>query len=139
MPAITWGLVTMIAIIVAMDQMIWRPVIAWSDKFKFEQVESATHVRSPMLHLLHELATRWRRSARHTTVPLNESGLPIGLAKRRRNSALSAAGRRSPERTHESSRAASSLWYCWCRWQFCYCCVRRRWMLLREVYGAAVS
>ena len=30
----------MIAIIVATDQLIWRPVIAWSDKFKFEQVET---------------------------------------------------------------------------------------------------
>ena len=50
--AITWGLLTMIAIIVATDQLIWRPVIAWSDKFKFEQVESATRVRSPLLHLL---------------------------------------------------------------------------------------
>ena len=30
----------MIAIIVATDQLIWRPVIAWADKFKFEQVES---------------------------------------------------------------------------------------------------
>ena len=31
----------MIAVIVLLDQLIWRPVIAWSDKFKFEQVESA--------------------------------------------------------------------------------------------------
>src|SRR6202166_1099025 len=29
--AITWGLLTMIAIIVATDQFIWRPIIAWSD------------------------------------------------------------------------------------------------------------
>ena len=50
--AITWGLLTMVAIIVATDQLIWRPVIAWSDKFKFEQVESTTRVRSPLLHLL---------------------------------------------------------------------------------------
>src|ERR1700754_2151043 len=50
--AIMWGLVTMIAIIVATDQLIWRPVIAWSDKFKFEQVESGSRVRSPLLHLL---------------------------------------------------------------------------------------
>ena len=34
----------MIAIIVATDQLIWRPVIAWSDKFKFEQVESGSRV-----------------------------------------------------------------------------------------------
>jgi len=50
-PAIAWGLVTMIAIIVAIDQIVWRPLIAWSDKFKFEQVESSQHVRSPLLHL----------------------------------------------------------------------------------------
>ena len=37
-----WGLATMVAVIVAMDQLIWRPVIAWADKFKFEQVESGT-------------------------------------------------------------------------------------------------
>jgi NitT/TauT family transport system permease protein len=40
--AMLWGLGTMVAVIVGMDQLIWRPVIAWADKFKFEQVESAT-------------------------------------------------------------------------------------------------
>jgi NitT/TauT family transport system permease protein len=39
--AMLWGLATMVAVIVLMDQLIWRPVIAWADKFKFEQVESA--------------------------------------------------------------------------------------------------
>ncbi|WP_260705409.1 ABC transporter permease [Edaphobacter flagellatus] len=51
-PAIIWGLVTMIAIIVATDQLIWRPIIAWSDKFKFEQVEAGSRVNSPLLHIL---------------------------------------------------------------------------------------
>ncbi|MGD0444068.1 MAG: ABC transporter permease subunit [Edaphobacter sp.] len=70
--AITWGLLTMIAIIVATDQLIWRPVIAWSDKFKFEQVESGTRVRSPLLHLLQH--SRGLQSLRdHTVVPLGES------------------------------------------------------------------
>ena len=69
--AMTWGLVTMIAIIVATDQLIWRPVIAWSDKFKFEQVESGSRVRSPLLHLLQH--SRGLRSLRqHTLVPLGE-------------------------------------------------------------------
>jgi NitT/TauT family transport system permease protein len=31
----------MIAVIVLLDQLFWRPVIAWSDKFKFETVEGA--------------------------------------------------------------------------------------------------
>jgi NitT/TauT family transport system permease protein len=39
--AILWGLATMIGVIVLLDQVVWRPVIAWADKFKFETVEGA--------------------------------------------------------------------------------------------------
>src|ERR1700678_2137087 len=71
-PAITWGLLTMVAIIVATDQLIWRPVIVWSDKFKFEQVESASRVHSPMLHVFQH--SRGLQSLRrYTVVPLEES------------------------------------------------------------------
>ena len=52
----------MILIVVATDQLIWRPLIAWSDKFKFEQVESADRVTSPILALL-------RRSTLFSTLP----------------------------------------------------------------------
>jgi NitT/TauT family transport system permease protein len=51
--AIVWGLVAMIAVIVLIDQLIWRPAIAWSDKFKFEQVESGAAPASGILNLLH--------------------------------------------------------------------------------------
>ncbi len=50
--AILWGLAMMIAVIVLLDQLIWRPVIAWADKFKFEQVETAGASRSAVLGLL---------------------------------------------------------------------------------------
>jgi NitT/TauT family transport system permease protein len=50
--AIVWGLVAMVAVIVLVDQIIWRPTIAWAEKFKFEQVESAFPPRSPVLDLL---------------------------------------------------------------------------------------
>jgi NitT/TauT family transport system permease protein len=70
--AIIWGLFTMIAIIVATDQLLWRPVIAWSDKFKFEQVETTSRVRSPLLHLFQH--SRGLRNLRnHTIQPLAES------------------------------------------------------------------
>jgi NitT/TauT family transport system permease protein len=52
MHALLWGLAVLVLIIVATDQLIWRPLIAWSDKFKFEQVESASRVTSPILSLL---------------------------------------------------------------------------------------
>src|SRR5262249_54211274 len=52
MGAICWGLGTMVAIIVAIDQLLWRPVIAWSDKFKFEQVEGEEPPQSAVLTML---------------------------------------------------------------------------------------
>jgi NitT/TauT family transport system permease protein len=50
--ALLSGIAAVIIIVVATDQLIWRPLIAWSDKFKFEQVESADRVTSPILELL---------------------------------------------------------------------------------------
>jgi NitT/TauT family transport system permease protein len=50
--AILWGLAAMVTVIVLLDQLIWRPVIAWADKFKFEQVETAKAAPSPLATLL---------------------------------------------------------------------------------------
>jgi NitT/TauT family transport system permease protein len=50
--AIVWGVAAMIAVIVMMDQLLWRPIIAWAEKFKFEQVEASETPRSPILSLL---------------------------------------------------------------------------------------
>ena len=67
-----FGVVTMLGIIVLADQLIWRPVIAWSNKFKFEQVESTARVRSPILYALQNskflIYTR-----EHTLDPLGEN------------------------------------------------------------------
>jgi len=60
--ALMFGIGTVILIVVATDQLVWRPMIAWSDKFKFEQVESADRVTSPILTLL-------RRSSLLSSLP----------------------------------------------------------------------
>jgi NitT/TauT family transport system permease protein len=54
--ALEAGFAVVILIVVATDQLAWRPLIAWSDKFKFEQVESADRVTSPILNLLQRSA-----------------------------------------------------------------------------------
>ena len=56
MHALVAGIVVVILIVVATDQLLWRPLIAWSDKFKFEQVESADRVTSPIFTLLQRSA-----------------------------------------------------------------------------------
>src|SRR5215472_4909676 len=50
--AIVYGLITMVAVIVLTDQLVWRPVVAWAQKFKFESVEAAETAQSPVLTLL---------------------------------------------------------------------------------------
>jgi NitT/TauT family transport system permease protein len=50
--SILLGIVTMVAVIVLIDQLVWRPVIAWAEKFKMEQVESASIPTSWVLDFL---------------------------------------------------------------------------------------
>jgi NitT/TauT family transport system permease protein len=50
--SMVWGVVTMILVIVLLDQLVWRPVIAWAEKFKFEQVESTNAPQSWVYNIL---------------------------------------------------------------------------------------
>jgi NitT/TauT family transport system permease protein len=78
--AMIFGVVVMLAIIVMTDQLIWRPVIAWSNKFKFEQVESTARVRSPILYALqNSKALIFARE--HTLDPLGEN-VSLWMARR---------------------------------------------------------
>jgi NitT/TauT family transport system permease protein len=69
--AITWGIAAMIGVVVLIDQLVWRPAIAWSDKFKLEQVESSSAHSSPILNLFRKspLLARLRDGV---TTPLME-------------------------------------------------------------------
>jgi NitT/TauT family transport system permease protein len=69
--AITWGIAAMIGVVVLIDQLVWRPAIAWSDKFKLEQVESSGAHSSPVLNLLRKSPLLGRFRAGVTT-PLME-------------------------------------------------------------------
>ncbi len=81
--AVTWGLLTMVLIIVLADQVLWRPLIAWSDKFKFENVESSNRVTSPVLDALRNSRVVGVIN-RYTFRPLVER-VYRDLAQRRRN------------------------------------------------------
>ena len=79
--AILWGVAAMVAVIVLMDQLIWRPVIAWSQKFKVEQVEASRTPRSPVLDLLRR-SRILPRAARASVEPLLEA-LALHFAEKR--------------------------------------------------------
>jgi NitT/TauT family transport system permease protein len=41
LPAIAYGILTLIVVIVALDQLVWRPLLAWSERFKLEMVSGS--------------------------------------------------------------------------------------------------
>ncbi len=69
--SILWGVGTMIAVIVLLDQFIWRPVIAWAQKFKVEQVESTETQQSWVLNLINHSRSLARIRTK-TVRPLSE-------------------------------------------------------------------
>jgi NitT/TauT family transport system permease protein len=50
--ALVLGLVTLVVVIVLLDQLLWRPLVAWSDRFKIEQSSSAEVPHSVVLEVL---------------------------------------------------------------------------------------
>ncbi|HEY3836231.1 MAG TPA: ABC transporter permease subunit [Bryobacteraceae bacterium] len=69
--AILWGIAAMVFVIVMMDQLLWRPIIAWAEKFKFEQVEASETPRSLILTLLRR-SRLLERASQMTTMPARE-------------------------------------------------------------------
>ena len=66
--AILWGVFALVTVIVALDQVLWRPLVAWSDKFKFEQ-SGGDASESWVLDLLRNSSViAWLRE--HTVTPI---------------------------------------------------------------------
>jgi NitT/TauT family transport system permease protein len=112
------AVIAMVVMIVALDQLLWRPIVAWSERFKLEDVSAAELPKSWVLDLLGKSrlvvrANRW-------------------LAHRREVRATAAAARRTrtiAEQEHRQQRvgmllklltavtlavlAAGFVWGCW--------------------------
>ena len=50
--AVILGVATLVLVIVLLDQFVWRPLIAWTDKFKVDMVEGDEPPRSWFLDLI---------------------------------------------------------------------------------------
>src|SRR5215470_11797767 len=69
--AIGYAILTMLLVIIAYDQLLFRPVVAWADKFRFEQTASANAPTSWMLDLFRR--TRALRVVTYPFVALNSA------------------------------------------------------------------
>ena len=49
---VVWDVVAMLVMIVALDQLVWRPLLVWSNKFKIEDTEAQFQDRSVVLEYL---------------------------------------------------------------------------------------
>jgi NitT/TauT family transport system permease protein len=50
--AALWAIAAMVTTIVVLDQVLWRPLVAWAEKFKLEQTDSGNNATSWVLTLL---------------------------------------------------------------------------------------
>jgi NitT/TauT family transport system permease protein len=68
---ILWGVGTLVLVIVLMDQLVWRPVLAWANKFKVEMV---TGDEPPEAWFYDVLSRSWllEQFGRYIWHPLNE-------------------------------------------------------------------
>src|SRR5579864_8964923 len=64
LPAIGYAILTMLLVIIVYDQLLFRPIVAWADKFRFEQTSSGEAPESWMLDLF-----RRTRALRAVTLP----------------------------------------------------------------------
>jgi NitT/TauT family transport system permease protein len=82
LPAIGYAILTMLLVIIAYDQLLFRPVVAWADKFRFEQTASADAPTSWMLDLFRR--TRALRALTYPFAAINKaiSNLHIPLPRR---------------------------------------------------------
>ena len=71
LPAIGYAMLAMFLVILAYDQLLFRPVVAWADKFRFEQTASASAPTSWMLDLFRR--TRALRALTYPFAALNKA------------------------------------------------------------------
>jgi NitT/TauT family transport system permease protein len=100
LPAIGYAILTMLLVIIAYDQLLFRPVVAWADKFRFEQTASVAAPTSWMLDLFRR--TRALRALTYPFAALNKlvSNLHIPLP----------AGLRISARGGPPSRFVDAVW-----------------------------
>ena len=82
--AVVWAILAMLVVILLYDQILFRPLVAWSAKFRFETTAAATAADPWLLRLLRR--TRWLADLGHAigdaATALGGLRLSLGLRQR---------------------------------------------------------
>jgi NitT/TauT family transport system permease protein len=88
-PAMVWAIIAMILMIVVLDQLLWRPVVVWSQKFRVEEGASEQSAsswfydflrRSMILEWIRRLFERRRKPRAPRPEPVKRTPRPMGSA-----------------------------------------------------------
>lgn len=101
LPAIGYAILAMLLVIIAYYQLLFRPVVAWADKFRFEQTASANAPNSWVLDLFRR--TRALRALTYPFAALNQMFANLHIAWPRQL-------RMTPKSSNAPSRVVDALW-----------------------------
>ena len=118
LPAIGYAILTMLLVIIAYDQLLFRPVVAWADKFRFEQTASATAPTSWMLDLFRR--TRALRALTYPFAALNKafSNFHIALPGRLRVAAKGGPPSRTVDAVWLATVVLATVYAGWRAYQY---------------------
>ena len=74
--AVAWAVLAMAIVIGLYDQLLFRPIVAWADKFRFEQTASESEPQSWLYDLI-----RSTRAARALAIPLAFAGRAVAAVQ----------------------------------------------------------
>jgi len=94
-PAMVYAVIAMVFMIVVVDQLFWRPLVAWAQKFKFEETGAAEVPTSFVLDLL-------KRSRIFKNLSIGRGSWPFALSKK-----PASGGAKEQKTTDPTSRAMS--------------------------------
>jgi NitT/TauT family transport system permease protein len=100
LPAIGYAIVTMLLVIICYDQLLFRPIVAWADKFRFEQTASGEAPTSWMLDLF-----RRTRALRMLSLPFAALSRSISTVHLKLPQASGI-----PVKSAEHSRVVDAIW-----------------------------
>ena len=73
--AIGYAMLTMLLVIIAYDQLLFRPVVAWADKFRFEETASGEVPSSWMLDLFRRTRAKSRFFEDNAQIPARDTAV----------------------------------------------------------------
>ncbi|HTR04014.1 MAG TPA: ABC transporter permease subunit [Thermoanaerobaculia bacterium] len=138
--AMLWAIVAMSLMIIAVDQLLWRPLVAWSERFRVEDLAATEKPRSWVLDLLRRSPLLRRLRALRRRVAESRKPEPEPAAPAAPTARASGAGaarlRQGLLLAVAAAAAAGAAWGAWQLAKLLAAVPRHEWRMLAGALGA---